>query len=239
MTTAALVIVGRITAQGTVNAANQITPWLTETQATAAVATTLSVFIALYVTVVREPRRAAEEARRREARMDTLRRAVRERIAAQARKVVPSCVRTAMFGDLWWTVRIDNAGRAVMTLLNVDVEAVDANGIAIPNGCQQANNTMRVDQAFDRSILALSGSLEGRFQQSTAVKQALRDAVVGHFATEWKPTLSPNQHTVMAYTTTKPDYTLRVTIDYEDEAGYQWRRTDTSQPERIGRDPLA
>jgi hypothetical protein len=42
----------------------------------------------------------------------------------------------------------------------------------------------------------------------------------------------------MAYTTTKPDYTLRVTIDYEDEAGYQWRRTDTSQPERIGRDPL-
>ncbi|MBV8177262.1 MAG: hypothetical protein JO045_00355 [Mycobacterium sp.] len=239
MTTAALVIVGRITAQGTGNAVNQITPWLNETQATAAVATTLSVFIALYVTVVRDPRRAAEEARRREARMDTLRRAVRERIAAQARKVVPSCVRTAMFGDLWWTVRIDNAGRAVMTLLNVDVEAVDANGIAIPNGCQQANNTMRVDQAFDRSILALSGSLEGRFQQSTAVKQALRDAVVGHFATEWKPTLSPNQHTVMAYTTTKPDYTLRVTIDYEDEAGYQWRRTDTSQPERIGRDPLA
>jgi hypothetical protein len=143
-----------------------------------------------------------------------------------------------MFGDLWWTVRIDNAGRAVMTLLNVDVEAIDANGIAIPDGCQQANNTMPVDHAFDRSILALSGSLKGRFQQSPAVKQALRDAVIGHFATEWKPTLSPNQHTVMAYTTTKPDYTLRVTIDYEDEAGYQWRRTDTSQPERIGRDPL-
>ena len=26
---------------------------------------------------------------------------------------------------------------------------------------------------------------------------------------------------------------LRITIDYEDEAGYQWRRTDISQPRRI------
>ena len=216
-----------------VNAVNQMASWLNQTQATAAVATTLSVLIALYVTVFRDPRHAAEEARRREARMDALRRAVRERIAAQARKVVPSCVRTPMFGDSWWTVRIDNAGTAVMTLLSVDVEAIDSNGIAIPDGCQQANNTMPVDQAFDRSILALSGSLKGRFQHSPAVKQALRDAVVGHFSTEWRRTLSPNQHTVMAYITTSSDHALRVTIVYEDEAGYQWRRTDTSQPERI------
>jgi hypothetical protein len=46
-------------------------------------------------------------------------------------------------------------------------------------------------------------------------------------------TLSPNQATVMAYTATEPDYTLRVTIEYEDETGYQWRRTNTSQPKRI------
>ena len=38
----------------------------------------------------------------------------------------------------------------------------------------------------------------------------------------------------MAYTTAQPDYTLRVTIGYEDEAGYQWRRTDTGPPKRIG-----
>jgi hypothetical protein len=220
-----------------VTALNQL-PLLTETQALAAVATTVSVFIALYVTVVREPRRAAEDARRSKARLDALHRVISERIAAQARKVVPSCVRTPMFGDSWWTVRIDNASRAVMTLVSVDVEAIDANGIAIPDGCRQANNTMPVDQAFDRSILALSGSLKGSFQHSPAVKQALRDAVVGHFSTEWKRTLSPNQHTVMAYRTTSSDQSLRITIVYEDEAGYQWRRTDTSQPERIGRDPL-
>ena len=42
----------------------------------------------------------------------------------------------------------------------------------------------------------------------------------------------------MAYTTAGPDHALRVTIVYEDESGYQWRRTDTSQPERLERDPL-
>jgi hypothetical protein len=30
--------------------------------------------------------------------------------------------------------------------------------------------------------------------------------------------------------TAEPDYTLPVTIEYEDETGYQWRRTNTSQP---------
>jgi len=38
----------------------------------------------------------------------------------------------------------------------------------------------------------------------------------------------------MAYTTTDPSYDLRITVDYEDQDGYQWRRTDTSQPTRAG-----
>ena len=37
----------------------------------------------------------------------------------------------------------------------------------------------------------------------------------------------------MAYTTTNPNYGLRITIHYEDEVGFQWRRTDTSQPIRV------
>jgi hypothetical protein len=42
----------------------------------------------------------------------------------------------------------------------------------------------------------------------------------------------------MAYATTDPKYKLRITIDCEDEAGYQWRRTDTSQPRRVDEEPL-
>ena len=42
----------------------------------------------------------------------------------------------------------------------------------------------------------------------------------------------------MAYTTTDPSYELCITIDYEDEDGYQWRRTETSQPTRTDQEPL-
>jgi hypothetical protein len=40
----------------------------------------------------------------------------------------------------------------------------------------------------------------------------------------------------MAYTTTDPSYELRITIDYEDQAGFHWRRTDASQPVRTDQD---
>jgi hypothetical protein len=46
----------------------------------------------------------------------------------------------------------------------------------------------------------------------------------------------------MCYTTTDPSYKLRVTIDYEDEVGFQWRRTDAGQPRRTNEvdiDPVA
>jgi hypothetical protein len=229
-----LLSVARISAQGTSDVVNQTSLWLQEIQAIAAVATTIGVLIALYVAAIREPRKAATESRRHEAQMDALRRAHRKRVTAQARKVIPSCVRTPMFGGSWWTVGVDNASNAVTTILDVEVKAIDTNGLEVPDGCEQVDNTTTLDQVFDRSILAaMSGSLDGGLQPPP-VKQALRDALIGHFATEWQRVLPPHQHTVMAYTTTRPHYTLSVTIDYEDEAGYQWRRTGTSQPRLLG-----
>ncbi|HTX98024.1 MAG TPA: hypothetical protein VME67_26270 [Mycobacterium sp.] len=243
MTNDALVSVGRITAQGTSDVVNQLPLWVQEIQAVAAVATTIGVLIALYVAIVREPRKAAEERKHHKARFDALRRAQGKRVAAQARKVFPSSIRTPMFGDSWWTVRIDNTSNAVTTILAVEVKAIDTKGFEVPDGCEQANNTVPLDQAFDRSILAALSTFTGASEQRSSLlpptfKQALRDALVGHFATAWDRTLSPNQHAVMAYRTTKPDYTLRVTVDYEDQAGYQRRRTDSSQPERISTEPL-
>jgi hypothetical protein len=232
---------------------NQVPTWLLIVQASASIATTIGVLIALYVAVLREPRKAAEERKRHQAEIDALNRAEAERVAAQARKIVPSCVRTPMFGNKWWTVKVENVSNAVAAILNVDVAAVDANGNVVPDACQQANNTMPVDEAFGRSVqAALSGSLEGGLQRSgygsmippgtadqlanhlaPTVKQAMQEAMVGHFAAEWQATLGPNQSALMAYVATDPNYKLRITIDYEDEAGYHWRRTDSSQPERL------
>ena len=128
--------------------------WYLAVQAAAAVATTVGVLIALYVAVVREPRKAAEERERHQAEMTALNRAEMDRVAAQARKIVPSCVRTPMFGNKWWTVKIENVSNAVATILNVDVAAIDASGAVVSDGCQRANNTMPIDEAFGRSIQA-------------------------------------------------------------------------------------
>jgi hypothetical protein len=74
----------------------------------------------------------AEERRHHQAQMDALHRAESQRVAAQVRKVLLSGMRTPMFGDSWWTVRIDNPTNAVTIILAVDVKAVDTNVIDIP-----------------------------------------------------------------------------------------------------------
>ena len=235
MTNDALAFVGHISALGAPISANQTPVWLQEVQAIAGIATTIGVLIALYIAAIREPRKEAAERRHHAAQIDALRRAEQARIAAQARKVLPSCIRTPMFGETSWIVKIDNAIDAVTTILGVDVAALDTNGFEVPDGCSRAAGIVPADRVFNLSIrAALDDMSRGRFEDELvpAFKHAVRDAMVGHFVNEWPRTVPPNEHAVMAYTTTDPNYKLRITIDYEDEAGYQWRRTDTSQPRR-------
>src|ERR1700752_1853252 len=181
MTNDALAFVGHISA-------NQTPVWLQEAQAIAGIATTIGVLIALYIAAIREPRKDAAERRHHAAQIDALRRAEQARIAAQARKVLPSCVRTPMFGETSWTVRIDNASEAVITILGVDVAALDTNGFEVPHGCSRAAGIAPVDQVFDRSLrAALWDMSRGKFELELvpAFKQAVRDAMVGHFVDEW------------------------------------------------------
>jgi hypothetical protein len=100
MTNNALEFVGHINALGPPIAANQTPVWLQEVQALAGIATTMGVLIALYIAAIREPRKDAAERRHHAAQIDALRRAEQARIAAQARKVLPSCVRTHLLTSL-------------------------------------------------------------------------------------------------------------------------------------------
>jgi hypothetical protein len=233
----ALVLAGPMTAPCASQAASQSPQWLQVMQATGAVATTVGVLIALYLVVIRDPREASEEHRHQVAKMDALHHVQTERVGAQARKLVPYCARMPIFGDSWWTVRIDNISNAVTAILGVDVTALDTNGFEIPAGCRPANSTMSVDNVIERSIGAvLSGHPDS--QLVPTLRQAIRDAMTGHFVKEWPRTLPPYQHAVMAYATTDPNYKLRITVDYEDEVGHRWRRTDTSLPRRVDEEPL-
>jgi hypothetical protein len=216
--------------------------WLQEIQAIGAVATTIGVLTALYIAVIRDPRKASQEHLHHLERMNALHRVRMDRIEAQARKVVPSCGRIPMFGDVWWTVRIDNASNTMTTILAVDVKTLDTNGFEVVDGCRPASHTVPFDQAFDRAVRAVhpQSLRDGAHQPGSdlvpVLKQTIRDTLAGHLVKRWPRVLSPNQYAVMAYTTTDPGYELRMTIDYEDEAGHQWRRTDTSPPMRRDRE---
>jgi hypothetical protein len=218
--------------------------WLQGIQAIGAVATTIGVLTALYIAVIRDPRKASQEHRHHLERMNALHRVYMDRVEARARKVVSSRGRIPMFGDLWWTVRVDNAGNTVASIVTVDVKAIDANGFEVPGGCRPGNRSVPFDEAFDRAAHTVQlESLRDRPHQPGSdlvpvLKQAIRDTLAGHLVKRWPRMLSPNQYAVMAYMTTDPSYELRITLDYEDEDGYRWRRTDSGQPTRTDREFL-
>ena len=115
MTSHALVLAGQTAAQCTSQAVGQSAHWFQVVQACGSTATTIGVLIALYIAVIRDPREASEEHRHHMAQIEAIHSVKRERAAAHARKVVPSCARTPMFGDSSWTVSIDNASNALTT----------------------------------------------------------------------------------------------------------------------------
>ena len=155
--------------------------WL---ESTTSVATTGGVLIALYVAVWREPRKAradrieraaqADEDRRRyDEQMAALQRAENDRIAAQARKVVPAVYRADLFGENIWTVRINNTSAGIIRNLAVRVVAVDRSGAEVPNGCGQANNQVSISRGMERIVSdALGGALSGAFQSNPMFRRA-------------------------------------------------------------------
>ena len=202
----------------------------------------------------------AEDRRRYDAQMAALQRAEDDRIIAQARKIVPATFPAEMFGPNLWTVKVSNTSNGVVTNLDVSVTAVDAGGNEIPNGCRQANDQVSIGDAFRRLISdALSGAVTGALSTTpmaafggraggmnadqlrsvidgrlgAGVSERFRDAMLGQLAREWMPTLTPGQFAVMAFQTADSNARLRVVLEFEDEAGYRWRRPDDGQPVQI------
>ncbi|MUL47515.1 hypothetical protein FZI85_13245 [Mycobacterium sp. CBMA293] len=95
--------------------------------------------------------------------------------------------------------------------------------------------TLRADpcRQADNARSAFSESLSLQRPAAGELEHALQTAVSGHFVKQWPRMLAPQRHAAIAYTTADPNYRLSVTLDYEDDEGFQWRRTDAGQPKRI------
>jgi|SRR5271163_887731 len=97
-----------------------------------------------------------------------------------------------MFGDSWWTIRIDNVSNSMATMVAVEIKALDAHGLEVPGGCRPADRTVPFDQAFDKAVRAAqSVSLRDGSDQPgdrhqpgndlvPVLKQAVRDTLAGH-----------------------------------------------------------
>jgi len=154
---------------------SQIPAWL---EITTSVASTVGVLAALYVAVWREPRKAradreaqntqaTEDRNRYNDQMAALQRAEDDRIAAQARKIVPEIASGDRFGENIWLAHIQNASTGVINDLRVAVTAYDDQGVEVADGVQKATGQLDISGAMEKIISdAVSGGVGGLMNSS-------------------------------------------------------------------------
>ncbi|SEB26599.1 MULTISPECIES: hypothetical protein [unclassified Mycobacterium] len=119
-----------------------------------------------------------------------------------------------------------------MQALNQMMGMVGGGGGLLPGvqrvGARSPNLGNLTSQQMDRYIAQRLGPDFG---------DKLREAMIGEMATEWTKTLTPNQQSVMAFKASSADYRLQIVVEFEDEAGYRWERSDSTQPRQIRESP--
>jgi hypothetical protein len=154
---------------------NVIPAWL---QISTSISTTVGVLIALYVAVWREPRKArrerddrdtqaTEDRNRYNDQMVALQRAEDDRIAAQARKIVPEIASGDRFGENIWLAHIQNASTGVINNLRVVVMAYDDQDAVVEDGVRKATGELDISGAMEKIISdAVGGGMGGLMNSS-------------------------------------------------------------------------
>lgn len=128
---------------------NPVPDWLQIAEAVGQAVGTLAVLIALAALWWqfrkdrgdRDAREAQviEDAKRHDAQIAALRQAEDDRLAAQARWVIPAAYRGNAFSPTLWNLRIDNGSIGAISNLKVTIIIKDANGNVVPHGYRLAN----------------------------------------------------------------------------------------------------
>lgn len=158
--------------------------------------------------------------------------------AAAAREVTIHRTPVALLGPQFWAVTVVNHGASLAVGLRVSVDAVDSEGNGLTEGARRSSQAisdvipkLKVGPWPDhrRPLSDPPGALRSR--RPTFLMSRM-DIVAAHNAPDFPRWLRPNQHASALYSL-EPEASPRVRIQFEDEAGNLWSRTNNSEPERI------
>ncbi|SPM31560.1 hypothetical protein MTAB308_5079, partial [Mycobacterium terramassiliense] len=158
--------------------------------------------------------------------------------AASARQVAIYRTPVALLGPQTWAVTVVNHGTSLAVDLQVSVKAVDSEGNDLSTGVRRSNQAIADVFAKLRSgrwpdehhpLIDPAGVLRTR---RPAFLISRMDLLAAHSALDFPRWLRPNQHASALYSL-EPNASLCVCIQFEDEAGEVWSKTNDAEPERV------
>jgi hypothetical protein len=158
--------------------------------------------------------------------------------AASARQVAIYRTPVALLGPQTWAVTVVNHGTSLAVDLQVSVKAVDSEGNDLPNGVRRS--TQAIADVFAKLRSGPWPDEHHPLIDPAGVLRTLRpvflisrmDLLAAHSALDFPRWLRPNQHASALYSL-DPNASLCVCIQFEDEAGQVWSKTNDAEPERV------
>jgi hypothetical protein len=157
---------------------------------------------------------------------------------ASARQVTTYRTPMNLLGPQVWAVTVMNHSTSLAIGLTVSVDAVDSDGNDLPDGAGRSQQP--ITEVFARLRTDPWPDAHRPLINPPQVTPAGRkvfpttrmDVVAAHTTLGFPRWLRPNQRTSALYAV-KPNASLRVRVQFEDEAREVWSRTNDAEPERV------
>jgi hypothetical protein len=159
-------------------------------------------------------------------------------VAARTRQVTTHRTPVALLGPQIWAVTVVNHSTSLATDLTVRVDAIDAEGRDLPGGASRSRQAIADVFAKLRAgpwpdahrPLMDPGGVSPAREPSLLTNRM--DLLAAHTALNFPRWLRPNQHASALYEL-EGNASPQVHIQFEDESGAVWSRTNDAEPEQV------
>jgi hypothetical protein len=157
---------------------------------------------------------------------------------ASARQVTIYRTPMPLLGPQIWAVTVANHSTSLALGLTVHVDAVDSDDNRLPDGATRSKQDLadvfaklRAGRWPDEQRPLMNSDAAPPARGSSFLTNGM-DVLAAHTALDFPRWLRPNQH-ASALHTVAPNASFRVRVQFEDEAGEVWSRTNDAEPKRI------